>query len=264
VRAVNLIPAEERRGAGGIAGRSGGVVYVVTGGLAVLVLLGVLYAVAVHGVAQRKGQLAGLVSQVAAVNAETQALQPYVEIASISAEKVQQVAALAEQRFDWPDALNQLALALPNDVSLTSLTAGAGQAAAAAATPTSGSGNPFALVGCANSQGEIPAVLSNLSLIPGVTNVSLVSTVVASTSGYHGLSTKLNHGGDAHGDDPVASTCPHVTWTVNLSYAASYTVPKVKLPQGSSSGAQTVSTGSGANGAAAASTIVQTASRVTQ
>jgi hypothetical protein len=30
VRAVNLIPAEERRGAGGLAGRSGGVVYVLS------------------------------------------------------------------------------------------------------------------------------------------------------------------------------------------------------------------------------------------
>ena len=44
MRAVNLIPADERRGAGGIAGRSGGVVYVLVGGLAVLVALGVVPA----------------------------------------------------------------------------------------------------------------------------------------------------------------------------------------------------------------------------
>ena len=60
VRAVNLIPAEERRGAGGLAGRSGGVVYVLVGGLAVLVVLGVIYAFAVQSVADRKGQLASL------------------------------------------------------------------------------------------------------------------------------------------------------------------------------------------------------------
>ena len=33
MRAVNLIPADQRRGAGGLAGRSGGIVYVVAGGL---------------------------------------------------------------------------------------------------------------------------------------------------------------------------------------------------------------------------------------
>ena len=42
MRAVNLIPAEQRRGAGGLAGRTGGVVYVVLGMLVVLVALGVV------------------------------------------------------------------------------------------------------------------------------------------------------------------------------------------------------------------------------
>ena len=92
MRAVNLIPAEERRGAGGIGGRSGGIVYVLTGGLAVLVALGAIYALAVHSVADRKGQLATLSAQLAAVNAETQSLSPYVQIAAVSAAKVEEVA----------------------------------------------------------------------------------------------------------------------------------------------------------------------------
>ena len=235
MRAVNLIPAEERRGAGGIGGRSGGIVYVLTGGLAVLVALGAIYALAVHSVADRKGQLATLSAQLAAVNAETQSLSPYVQIAAVSAAKVEEVATLAEQRFNWPTAMKQLALALPDDVSFQSLTA-------SAAAPAGGA---FTLVGCANSQGEIPAVLTDLSSVPGVTLVQLTSSIASSTIRYHGLPTKLNHGGPVRADEPRAAGCPKITWTIALAYAATYTVPKVKLPQGSSSGAQTVSKRSG-------------------
>jgi Tfp pilus assembly protein PilN len=260
VRAVNLIPAEERRGAGGIAGRTGGVVYVLVGGLAVLVALGVVYAFAVHTVSQRKTELAAVAQQVATVNAETQSLQPYVQVAAVSAEKVQEVATIAQQRFNWPTAMAQLALALPNDVSFTSLNASV--PAVTATTPAASGASasavqvPFSLVGCANSQGEIPSVLTDLSSVPGVTGVQLIGSLESSSIRYHGLSTKLNHGGPVNADEPFAAICPKIQWTIALSYAASYTVPKVKLPQGSSSGAQTVSTASGGNG-----TIVQTASQ---
>jgi Tfp pilus assembly protein PilN len=273
VRAVNLIPADQRRGAGGLAGRSGGVVYVLTGGLVVVVVMGVVYASAVHSVASHETQLASLTAQVQAVDAENQALQPYVQVASVSEQKVHEVTSLAEQRFNWPTAMAQLALALPNDVAFTSFTAtvGAGASAPAAATtptapaagsattptaPTSGPATGFALVGCANSQGEIPTVLTNLASVPGVTNVHLVSTVELPALRYHALSTRLNGGGSAAANEPAAATCPKVTFTLDLSYAATYTLPNSKAPTGSTGGAQTVSTSSGTGTA-----VGETASR---
>ena len=54
VKAVNLIPPDQRRGAGGLAGRTGGIVYVVVGGLAVIVALGV--ALRVRGQERRGPQ----------------------------------------------------------------------------------------------------------------------------------------------------------------------------------------------------------------
>ena len=126
---------------------------------------------------------------------------------------------------------------------------------AAAAGPVSG-GQAFDLTGCSNSQGEVPSLLTDLASVPGVTDVALVSTDVSSSIKFHGLPTTLNRGGPLKADEPSSGTCPKITWTVNLDYAASYTVPKVKLPQGSSTGAQTVSSSSGAK-----TQIVQTASR---
>jgi hypothetical protein len=262
VRAVNLIPADQRRGAGGLAGRSGGVVYVVTGGLLVVVVMGVVYASAVHSVASHETQLASLAAQVQAVNAQTQALQPYVQVASVSEQKVHQVTTLAEQRFNWPTAMAQLALALPNDVAFASFTATVGGSptiagpATTAPTPAAGSATGFALVGCANGQGEIPSLLTNLASVPGVTDVHLVSATERSALHYHGLTTTLNGGGPPAATLPANATCPKVTFTVDLSYAATYTLPNTKPPKGSTGGAQTVSTSSGTS-----TPIAQTASR---
>jgi Tfp pilus assembly protein PilN len=240
VRAVNLIPAEERRGAGGLAGRSGGVVYVLVGGLAVLVVLGVIYAFAVQSVADRKGQLASLTQQVAAVNEQNQQLAPYVSFATVSAQQTQQALTLAQQRFDWPDAMAQLALALPSDVTLTSFTAsdGTGTDASATGTPL------FTLDGCASAQGEIPSVLTSLAAIPGVSDVQLQTTT----------ENKRGSGKVAAKDsEAINGACPYVGFVVGLSYTSSYTVPAAKAAPGSSSGAQTVSTSTGSD-----ATITQT------
>jgi Tfp pilus assembly protein PilN len=235
MRAVNLIPAEERRGAGGLAGRSGGVVYVLVGGLAVLVVLGVIYAFAVQGVAQRKGQLASLTQQVASVDAQNEQLAPYVNFATISAQQTQQALTLAQQRFDWPDAMQQLALALPSDVTLTSFTANDG----AAVGNASATGAPnFTLNGCASSQGEIPSVLTSLAAIPGVSDVELQTTTEnkKSKGKVASSSSEATNGG-----------CPYVVFSVGLSYSSSYTVPSGNAPSGSASGAQTVSTSTGSS-----------------
>jgi Tfp pilus assembly protein PilN len=248
MRAVNLIPSDQRRGAGGLAGRSGGIVYVLTGGLAVLVALGVVYALAVHSVASRKTDLASVTRQVGIVTAEAQALTPYVQVAGVTTEKVHEVTSLAESRFNWPSALQQLALALPGDVTFTSFTATAGGGAPtstpAATTATgsaaaSGTGASFSLIGCASTQREVAGVLTNLFQVPGVSNVQLASTVETiapkKLSRQAALKAALSAGG----------TCPLVTFTVSLSYAGSYTIPNTKAPKASSGGAQTISSSSG-------------------
>jgi Tfp pilus assembly protein PilN len=225
VRAVNLIPADQRRGAGGIAGRSGGVAYVLTGGLAVLVLLGIVYALAVHNVANKTTDLAEVTQQVNSVTAQAQSLAPYAQFAGVSQTEAGQVRTLAQSRFNWPTAMRQLALALPGDVTLTSFSA------IAATGPVGAVGTSFNLSGCASTQGEIANVLTNLATIPGVNTVTLTNTVENVRKGKNVASgSSASTGGG----------CQYVNFTLAVNYDGSYTIPNSKAPKQSASG-QTVS-----------------------
>jgi Tfp pilus assembly protein PilN len=231
VRAVNLIPVDQRRGAGGIAGRSGGIVFVLPAALTVLVLLGVIYALAVHKVADKTGRLAAVTQQVASVNAQAQALAPYVQFASFSTAEVTQVAGLAKSRFDWPNAMRQLALALPADVTFTAFSASANQGPADA---DGALGTTFSLTGCASTQGEIANVLTNLAAVPGVESVTLSSAVETKRQTKSGKS-------ESTAAEATGGSCPLVTFTLQANYSSRYTIPLQKTPGGASPG-QTGST----------------------
>jgi Tfp pilus assembly protein PilN len=235
VRAVNLIPADQRRGAGGIAGRSGGIVYVLTGMLGVLVVLGVVYALAVHKVAQNNSELASLTGQVTAVTAQADTLQPYVAFDTVSHTAVGQVVTLAKSRFNWPGAMRQLALALPSDVTFTAFSASAASAPSGSAGAPA-AGTTFNLTGCAATQREIADVLTSLATVPGVTSVALNNTIETQRMTKH-LSAKA----DAKITEANGSACPYVTFTLGVDYAGTYTLPNTPAP----SGAQAVSTATG-------------------
>jgi len=225
VRAVNLIPAEQRRGAGGLAGRTGGIVYVLTGGLAVLVLLGVIYALAVHSVADKKGQLATVTQQVTETQAQAQVLQPYIAVASLGESSTKQVVTLAKSRFDWPNAMRQLALALPSDVTFVSFNGSTTDASSVApgttASSTGNGGTSFSISGCASTQHEIAGVLTNLASVPEVTNVSLVQTVEAK---------RVKGKGSNSSAEAAQGTCPDVSFQLTLTYSGDYTIDNSGKP----------------------------------
>jgi Tfp pilus assembly protein PilN len=242
VKAVNLIPHDQRRGAGGIAGRSGGIVYVLVGGLTVIVGLGVLYAFAVKSVADRTGQLAYATEQVNSVNAEAVAYQPFEAVEHLRQGAVSGVVSLATQRFDWPDAMEQIALALPTDVTLTALNgAGASASGGASTSTTATTGGPqFTLQGCASTQAEVATLITRLQQVPHVNSVAL-STSGKATSGY------TPNSGPQLGptaDEAHQGTCPHVSYDITLGYDGAYNLPDQKLPTGATGSTQTVSTGS--------------------
>jgi Tfp pilus assembly protein PilN len=225
VRSINLIPAEQRRGAGGLAGRAGGASYVVVGALAVFVLMAVFYAIAIGQVSSRKSNLTQVTAQTANTQAQAAALDPYVQFASIRQQRQQAITTLASSRFDWADAMDQIARSLPTDVTLASV-AGTGGPGAVTTLATPAAVTPgvapvaaptpsVTLTGCATSHSEVATVLVDLNQVAGVANVSLTSSAKAAPA------TKTGAPGT-----PVAAGCHGATFNATLTYAAGAGVVK--------------------------------------
>jgi Tfp pilus assembly protein PilN len=235
MRAVNLIPGDQRRGAGGIAGRTGGAVYVILVALVALVAIGVLYAITVHKVAQRKTALAAVTEQVGAVSAQVAQLQPYQAYDALSQQRTQAIATLAAQRFNWPLAMQQIALALPSNVRLTTFggTAQGGGAAVGASgasgtTGTVGSGDAaldgtivnaptLSVTGCAagnqyQAQVRVASTLSRLRKLGDLASAEL--------SGY---------------SYATCDTLPGATFEMTLIYTNAYGLPSKPIRPGRNS-----------------------------
>ncbi|TMK39331.1 MAG: hypothetical protein E6G56_11600 [Actinobacteria bacterium] len=197
MRAVNLIPAERRRGGAGSAGRSGGGAYVVLGTLAGLVLMAVLWAVAHQQAADRRTQAAQASAQASSAEARSSALAGYRQFADLRNRRERAIAQLVAGRFDWALVMREVATALPADVRLLSftgsLTPGAAASGAGAPPPPvpassasaagQGVGPSVQLTGCASGQSNVAEILRRLRAVPAVADVALSSSVKGGSSG---------------------------------------------------------------------------------
>jgi Tfp pilus assembly protein PilN len=214
VKAVNLIPAEQQRGGGaGSAGRTGGAVYVLLGGLAVVVIALAAYVLTSNSITTHKAEVAKVDREATAATAQAAVLRPFREFAQMRVNRVATVQALARSRFDWRRAFTDLARVIPTDVWLTSMIATVkpgvnfgGSGGGAADTGDTGQLRSslqvpaIELVGCTLDQAEVALVLTRLRLITGVTRVSLGSSVksdaaVAGNAGAAGSGAAGGGGG---------------------------------------------------------------------
>jgi hypothetical protein len=182
MKAVNLIPADERRGAGGVAGRTGGGAYVLIGALVLVVCMLAAYATTTRSVNDQKARLADVEQNAAASEAKAAALAPYTAFAALRTARVATVKSIADSRFDWAHAMHELGRTLPENITLTALTGtvstsssvagGAGVALRAAYDVPA-----IALAGCAPGQGAIPPMLAGLRQVDGVRRVALQQSI---------------------------------------------------------------------------------------
>ena len=185
MRAVNLIPRDQRRGGGGgSGGRTGSAVYIVLGALGALVLATAVYTLTGNQVNSRKGEVAKASQEAATLEQQAAALKPYTQFATLSESRVQTVTSLADSRFNWERAMRDLARALPGDVWLTSLI---GTVAPGVTLEGGGGGSTGSLrsavkspaiemVGCTDSQSSVSRVMARLRIMRGVQRVSLASS----------------------------------------------------------------------------------------
>ncbi|PTL54761.1 PilN domain-containing protein [Paraconexibacter algicola] len=183
MKAVNLIPLEERRGAGGAAGRSGGAVYVLLGALAMVVIALATLTLTGKRIDDRKAELASVQQQVAAEQARAAELQAYATFRALREARVQTVTSLANSRFDWGAALHEVSRVVPRDVWLTQLnaTAAPGVAAGGGGTGASTLRSALAvpaieLTGCTTSQPGVARAMAAFRRIDGVQRVTLASS----------------------------------------------------------------------------------------
>jgi Tfp pilus assembly protein PilN len=203
MKAVNLIPSEQRAGGGPVTGESEGAAFIVLGLIAGLAVLAGLYGLASHEVSSRKDKVASINAQAQATKARADALAPYTTFKATYQQRQNAVSELVNTRFDWAHAFHELGRVVPADASLVSVKGTIGSAtgapapapapststsasAAASSTVTSatppGSVPTFILAGCATSQTEVAQTLQRLRLIDGVSGVTLQSST-KSTSG---------------------------------------------------------------------------------
>lgn len=186
MRPVNLIPAEQRRGSRKPM-KGGPIAYIVVGAM-VAALLGVtLLVVTSNQISERKAEVGQLQREQAAVEARANTLAAYTQFHSVREQRVATVASLADSRFDWERVLRELALILPGDVSLDSLTgtAKAGVTPEGATTlplRASISGPALEMTGCAGSQDSVAGFVQALKDIDGVTRVGVESSAVGGGS----------------------------------------------------------------------------------
>jgi Tfp pilus assembly protein PilN len=260
MRAVNLIPAEQRGGTAIGAGRSAGAAYAVIGLLGGLAVLALLYGTASHKLSSDRAQVASLTTQAQQAQAQATQLAPYTSFMALREQRMQAVSDLVNSRFDWAHAFHELGRVLPPEATISSITGTIGSASPTATAPAAstnastaatstrvasatppGSVTSFTLSGCATSQSAVALTLERLRLIDGVSEVTLQSSAKASGSaGSSGASS--SGGGGCTASDPVFSVqvsfdpLPTVPTTGSSTSGTTATASETAMPTTATAG----------------------------
>jgi hypothetical protein len=181
VKAVNLIPSEQRR-AKATGERSGGG-YVVLGVLAVLLALAVAYVMTANSVNDNTTKAAKAKREADALEAQAAQLDSFTDFATIKQQRLAAVKTAASTRFDWERLMRELSRVMPQgswlqttDASTKEETGGS----TGAPTPAGAPVDPNAavppnatFVGCTPKQTEVAKILVRLRAMHRVTDVEL-------------------------------------------------------------------------------------------
>lgn len=209
MKAVNLIPSEDRRGGASGSGRSGGAVYIVLGALAALVLVVAIYAQSTHKLSERRATLTRVEQQATQAEAAAAALQGYTGFAQLRQKRIDTVRSIAQSRFDWSFAMHEVARTIPPNVSLTSLIgtvapgvplqgAGGGGGSVRGALPVPA----IEIAGCTTSQDNVAKMMAAMRQVDGVRRVSLQSSIKGDSAAGGGGSGATGACGNAGRKDP--------------------------------------------------------------
>lgn len=150
--------------------------YVVLGVLALCVTALAGYVILNNSVKQRTADLQTAQARAEAASQRVAALKPYADFEAMATARVETVRGLAAARFDWDQALRDLARAAPADVKLVTFNGDMGlPGGAGGGDPLRGSiqAPAITLTGCAPTQLAVARLLARIKTVDGVTRVAL-------------------------------------------------------------------------------------------
>lgn len=207
MRAVNLMPGDVGGGRAASTVETGAIVYVLLGGLAVMVALVGLWALSGRQITEREATLTRVSAEATAAEKRAAAAAPYEVFAALARDRVATVKSLSATRFDWSHSLRELGRVLPADVWLTSIDGSSGATGAAPAPNASAAPAPtFELVGCTRSQTKVARLLARLRAVDNVRRVTLKASEKPDA--------------DAAAGDCPASRASNPTFTIKVAFAA--------------------------------------------
>jgi Tfp pilus assembly protein PilN len=173
MKAVNLIPAESAAG----SGRSPIGAYTLLAVLALLVAMSATYTIVGRSVDSKRTELADVTARANSTEAKAAGYKQYQELSQLRESRVETVKKLADSRFDWSNAIHEVARTMPTGSWVTSLRATVDPSAQVDGTPDqlrSAIPSPaIELAGCAKSQQGVAGVVSALRAMSGVQRVTL-------------------------------------------------------------------------------------------
>jgi Tfp pilus assembly protein PilN len=193
MKAVNLIPRDEVRAAGG-AGRSGGGAYVVLAALAVAVVMVAAWTHFGATARSKEADAARVSAEATSAEAKASHLKVYTDFAKLSQSRSETVRQLAGSRFDWPHALRDVARTVPASAWILSL-----RATVSPSVAVDGTADPLRqamavpaieVAGCAKTQSDVAGTVAAMRRIDDVDRVSLSSSSAAGGSGSSGACGK--------------------------------------------------------------------------
>jgi Tfp pilus assembly protein PilN len=183
VKPINLIPAEQRRGAArGPGGRPSIGVFALLGGLGAAVVCVLAFVLLSNSINEKNDKLAGLQADAQGEKQVADALRPYGQFADMQKARHQQIASLSDSRFDWERALEQLSLAIPHNVYLLNVAAtaspeveieGGGGSGDLANLRDKSTAPAFVMTGCTYSHHAVARMMTRMRNLDDVTEVNL-------------------------------------------------------------------------------------------
>jgi hypothetical protein len=252
MNAVNLIPSDRRKRSLSVSVSP--LTLGVIGGLVVVLIAAVLYALAANDVKARKSELARVTVNAASWQAAANSYSSYVTAAAQQKQQLADIQQLVTGRFPWSQLLSQIGGVMPANAALSSLQATSPSADATAGAPATSAGTTSStstaqavqINGCAATESAVAATMVALGRVHGVGSVALAST---SNSAAAPSSTSSGSGSGSGSASSSSGGC---------GFPVTFSLSLVLTPSTSATGASSAATPTSSSATPAATPAAST------